>query len=119
MMLLAVIPFGLTTAKILIDVIVRAKNNNNNSLRLARKMVNQMEAVEVWECEKGFEKVDVYESTIIMYNVELPLRFLKFAIKHTNKQRTQIMMTTGMEMALKTLFKLIRARWDIENFNFQ
>ena len=82
-------------------------------------MVNQMEAVEVWECEKGFEKVEVYESTFIMYNVELPLRFVKFAIKRTNKQRTQIMMvTTCMEMALKTLFKIIRARWDIENLIF-
>jgi hypothetical protein len=46
-----------------IDVIVRAKNNNNNSLRLARKTANQTEAVEVWACKKGFEKIEVYEST--------------------------------------------------------
>ena len=31
-------------------------------MRLARKTVNKTEAVEVWECEKGFEKVEVYES---------------------------------------------------------
>jgi len=49
-----------------IDAIARAKNNNNNSFRLARKTVNKTEAVEVWECEKGFEKVEVYESTFIM-----------------------------------------------------
>ena len=102
-----------------IDAIVRAKNNNNNSLRLVRKMVNKTEAVEVWECEKGFEKVEVYESTFTMDNVEPPLRFVKFAIKHTNKQHTQIMIvTTCMDMALKTLFKIIRARWDIENSIF-
>ncbi|WP_199241709.1 hypothetical protein [Desulfosporosinus sp. Sb-LF] len=35
-----------------IETIVQAKNNN--SLRLARKTVNKTEAVEVWECEKGF-----------------------------------------------------------------
>ena len=102
-----------------IDAIVRAKNNNNNSLRLARKTVNKTEAVEVWEVEKGFERVEVYESTFTMDNVEQPLRFVKFALNHKNKLRTQIMIvTTCMEMVLKTLFKMIRARWDIENSIF-
>jgi len=78
-----------------------------------------MEAVEVWEEEKGFEKVEVYESTFTMDNVKQPLRFVKFAIKHKNKKRTQIMIvTTCMDMALKSLFKIIRARWDIENSIF-
>ena len=44
---------------------------------------------------------------------------MKFAIKHSNLQRSQIMIvTTCMDMALKTLFKIIRARWDIENSIF-
>jgi predicted transposase YbfD/YdcC len=102
-----------------VDAIVRAKNNNNNSLRLAKKTVNKTEAVEVWVDEKGFEKVEVFESTFTMDNVEQPLRFVKFTIKHKNKQRTQIMIvTTCMDMVLKTLFKIIRARWDIENSIF-
>ncbi|HEY8909123.1 MAG TPA: transposase [Desulfosporosinus sp.] len=102
-----------------IDSVFRAKNNNNSSLRLVKKKVNKLEAVECWECEKGFEKVEVFESTFTMDNVEQPLRFVKFAIKHMNKQRTQIMIvTTCMDMALKTLFKIIRARWDIENSIF-
>ena len=100
-----------------IDAIVRAKNNNNNTLRLARKTVNKTEAVEVRECEKGFEKVE--ESTFTMDNVEQPLRFIKFAMKHKDKKRTQIMIvTTCMDMAFKTLFKITRARWDIENSIF-
>ena len=57
-----------------IGAIVRAKNNNNNSLRLARKTVNKTEAQEVWECEKGFEKVEIFESIFTMDNVEQPLR---------------------------------------------
>ena len=102
-----------------IDAIVRAKNNNIKSLRLAKKKVNKSEAVEVWEDEKEFEKVEVYESTFTMDNVEQPLRFVKFAMKHKNKKRTQIMIvTTCMDMALKTLYKIIRARWDIENSIF-
>ncbi|AHF08534.1 hypothetical protein DESME_07715 [Desulfitobacterium metallireducens DSM 15288] len=43
------------------------------------------EAVEVWECEKGYEKVEVYESIFSMNNVGKPLRFVKFAMKHKNK----------------------------------
>ncbi|WP_407312467.1 transposase [Desulfosporosinus sp. SB140] len=40
-------------------------------------------------------------------------------MKHKDKKRTQIMIvTTCMDMALKTLFKIIRARWNIENSIF-
>ena len=102
-----------------INAVVRTKNNNNRSLRSAKSKVNKSEAVNVWKDEKGFEKVEVYESTFTMDNVEQPLRFVKFALKHKNKKRTQIMIvTTCMNMALKTLFKIIRARWDIENSIF-
>ena len=88
-------------------------------MRFAKKTVNKTDAVEVWEDEKGFEKVEVYESTFTMDNAEQPLRFIKFAMKHNNKLRTQIMIvTTCMDMALKTLFRIIRARWDIENSIF-
>jgi len=93
-----------------IEAVVRAKNNNNKSLRLVKKKVNKSEVVDVWEDEKGFEKVEVCESTFTLDKVEQPLRFVKFAIKHKNKQRTQIMIvTTCMDMVLKTLFKIIKA----------
>ncbi|KLU66406.1 transposase DDE domain protein [Desulfosporosinus acididurans] len=102
-----------------IGTIVRAKNNNNKSLRSARKKTNKSKTVDVWEDERGFEKVEVYESIFTMDNVEQPLRFVKFAMKHKDKKRTQIMIvTTCNDMALKTLFKIIRARWDIENSIF-
>ena len=78
-----------------------------------------IDGYEVWEDEKEFEKVEVQQSTFTMDNVEQPLRFVKFAIKHQKKLRTQIMIvTTCMDMTLKTLFKIIRARWDIENSIF-
>jgi len=54
-----------------------------------------------------------------MDNVERPLRFVKFAMKYSDKKRSQIMIvTTNMDMSLKTLFKIIRARWCIENSTF-
>ncbi|WP_243450473.1 transposase [Desulfosporosinus sp. Sb-LF] len=102
-----------------IETIVRAKNNNNRSLQFAKRVVNKTEAGEVWVDEQGFEKVEVYQSTFTMDNVEQPLRFVKFALKHKNMLHTQIMtVTTCMDMTLKTLFRIIRARWDIENSIF-
>ena len=101
--------------KLEVDVIVRAKNNNNNSIREVKKRVNRSETVEAWTDEKGFEKIEVYESVFTMDKVLEPLRFVKYAMKYPNKKRSQIMIiTTCMNMELKTLFKIIRARWDIE-----
>jgi len=101
------------------DVVVRVKKNNNNSIRAIKKKINKQDPIEIWSNEKGFESVKVYESTFKMDNVEQPLRFAKFAMKHKNGKRSQIMIVTScMEMSLKTLFKMIRARWDIENSIF-
>ena len=44
---------------------------------------------------------------------------MKFAIKHLNQERTQVMLVTScMDMTLKTLYKIMRARADIENSIF-
>jgi hypothetical protein len=102
-----------------VGAIVRAKNNNNNSIREVKKRVNKSEAVEVWTDEKGFEKIEVYESEFTMDKVSGPLHFVRYAMKYPNKKRSQIMIvTTCMNMQLKTLFRIIRARWDIENSIF-
>jgi len=45
---------------------------------LAKKKVNKSGAVDVWEDEKRFKKVKVYESTFNMDIIEQPLRFVKF-----------------------------------------
>ena len=102
-----------------IDAVVRVKNNNNKSLRQVKKKVNKSEPVEVWNDEKGFEKIKIYEDTFIMDKVEKPLRFVKYTMKYPNKKRSQIMIVTScMDMELTTLFKIIRARWNIENSIF-
>lgn len=102
-----------------IDVVVRVKNNNNNSIREVKKKANKSETIEVWRDEKGFEKVDVYEEIFTMDNVKEPLRFVKYTMKYPNKKRSQIMiLTTCMDTDLKTLFKIIKARWNIENSIF-
>ena len=102
-----------------IDVIVRAKKNKNNSIRQVKRETNKQDPIEIWTDEKGFERVEVFESDFFMDNVDKPLRFVKFTMKYPNKKRSQIMIvTTSMEISLKTLFKMIRARWDVENCIF-
>lgn len=102
-----------------VDAIVKTKNNNNNSIREVKKRVNKSELVEVWTDEKGFEKIEVYESEFTMDKVLEPLRFVKYIMKYPNEKRSQIMIvTTCMNIQLNTLFKIIRARWDIENSIF-
>jgi hypothetical protein len=98
-----------------VDVIVQAKNNKNNSIRKIRKRVNKLDPVDVWNHEKGFSCVEVSESSFIIENVNQPFRFVKNAMKHHDGKHSQIMIvTTSLKMDLKTLFKMIRARWDIE-----
>lgn len=94
-----------------IDVIVRAKENNITSLKQIKKKTNKQDPIAIWNNEKGFESVKIYESTFNMNNVDKPLRFVNFAMKHIDGKRSQIMIVTScMDMSLKTLFKMIRAR---------
>lgn len=102
-----------------VDVIVRAKNQKNNSTREIKRITNKQTPTAVWYHEKGFERVDVFESIFSMDQVSQPLRFVKYAMKHLDGKRSQIMIvTSAMAMDIKTLFKIIRARWDIENCIF-
>ena len=102
-----------------IDVVVRVKKNKNNSIKQVKKKTNKQDPIEIWEDEKEFDYVKIYESEFAMDNVDQPLRFIKFAMKYPDKKRSQIMIvTTCMDMSLKTLFKIIRARWDVENSTF-
>ena len=102
-----------------IDVVVRVNKNKNNSNRQVKIEVNKQDPIEVWTDEKGIESIKVYEKTFEMDNVDRPLRFVKFAMKYSDKKRSQIMIvTTNMDMSMKTLFKMIRARWCIENSTF-
>jgi len=99
-----------------IDIVVRVKKNNNKSLKQVKALANKAEPVTVWNDEKGISEVTVYEKTFIMAGVEQPMRFVKFALKYEDHKRSQIMIvSTNFDMSLKTIFRIIRARWDIES----
>jgi hypothetical protein len=97
-----------------VDAVIRVKKNNNNSIRNVKRTVNKKEKVEIWENET--EIIEVYEETFHMSGVEQPLRYIKYAKKKDQKDRTQILIvTTCLDLPLKTLHKIIKARWHIEN----
>jgi hypothetical protein len=98
---------------------VRVKENNVSSVKQVKKKTNKQEPAEIWKNKKGFERVEVFESTFRMDNVDQQLRFVKFAMKYPSGKHSQIMIvTTCMDLSLAVLFKMIRARWDIENSIF-
>ena len=100
-----------------IDVIVRVKNNYNNSLKEIKRLTNKKEVAEVWV--KGQDKIEVYESLFNLKGVEQKLRYVKYAITNTNRKRNQILIITScLELSLKTIYKMIKARWNIENCIF-
>jgi hypothetical protein len=102
-----------------LDTVVRVKNNNVDSIREIKKQVNKSEEIDFWSCIEGYESVKVYAGTFYMNNVKKPLRFVKFLMKKPDGRRSQIMIvTTCLEMDLRILFKIIRARQDIENSIF-
>lgn len=103
--------------KLNIDVVIRVKQNYNNSIKQVKRIVNKKETVEVWKNKN--EIIEVYDEEFYMNGVEQPLRYIKYANKKENKERSQILIiTTCLNMSLKTLYKIIKARWNIENREF-
>lgn len=102
-----------------VDTIVGVKNNNNKSLRGVKKLVNKSKPREIWDAREDGSIIKVYEKYFYMKGVDRPLRFIKFTTKYEDKRRSQIMIvTTSQEMSLETLYKMIKARWNIENSVF-
>jgi len=82
-----------------------------------------MEISEIWESKGG--KIEIYEGNFNMNGVEQPLRYVKYAkSKSENKSKNKtersqmLIITTCVNMSLETLYKIIKARWEIENSIF-
>ena len=100
------------------DAIIRVEQNNNNSIKKVEKEVNKKEKVEEW---KGnyLEKIEVYEERFYMKGVTKALRYVKYVTGNSKKQRSQILIITiCLDMPLKSLYKIVKARWEIENSIF-
>ena len=100
-----------------VDAVIRVKKNKNNSIREVKRVVNKKEVSEIWQNRN--EKIFVSEEIFYMKGVDKPLRYVKFAKRKSELERSQILIvTTCTKMKLKTLYKIIKARWEIENSVF-
>lgn len=103
--------------KLGIDAIVRVKKTTNLSLKEVKRITNKTDRV--LKFIKNGYKIKVYESTFYMNDMDQPIRCIKYTKERkvgTETKRTQMLIiTTCMDIKLETLYRIIRARWDIEN----
>jgi len=97
-----------------VDAVIRVKDNYNLAIRKVKKITNKKKPIKYWN--NGEYNIEAYESIFYMDGVESRLRFLKFAKKKRNGKRSQVLIvTTAMDMRIKTVYKIMKARWHIEN----
>lgn len=82
-----------------------------------KRLTNKKEASVIWGDRK--DKIEVYESLFYLKEVEQKLRYVKYSITNASRKRNQILIITScLELSLETLYKMIKARWNIENCIF-
>jgi hypothetical protein len=109
------------------DAVVRVKNKNLLIYKAAKASFKNRTADEIFEFSDSTSKtkISAWETTVKMKGVNEPLRYVKFLKKvtntRTNKSKyTQIcIITTSHTIPLETLFKIIKARWQVENNVFR
>ena len=99
---------------------MRVKKTNNLSLKEVKYVTNKKESVFKFK-EDGYD-IEVYESIFYMNDMEEPIRYIKYAKEKKDGDKTKrsqmLIITTCMDMKLKSLYRIIKARWDIENKTF-
>ncbi len=97
-----------------IDAVIRVKDSYNLAIREVKRITNKKEPMKCWH--DGEYKIEAYESTFSMAGVKEPLRYLKFAKINKNGDHSQMLIvTTAIDMSMKTVYKIMKARWNIEN----
>ena len=107
-------PFISECINLNIDAVIRVKKSYILSVKNVKRLTNKKDSSGKWNDDDY--QIKATESIFHMSGVEQPLRYIKFAKKHRNGDRSQILIvTTAMDMTVKTLYKIMKARWNIEN----
>jgi len=97
-----------------IDAVIRVKGSYNLTINNVKRVTNKKDLIIEWY--EGNYRIRAYESIFDMPGVEQPLRYIKFAKKHKNGDHSQMLVvTTSMNMSIKTVYRIMKARWNIEN----
>lgn len=100
-----------------IDAVIRIKDSRNLSIKRAKKITNTKHSVKCWY--DGEYEITAYESVFTMDGAKAPLRYVKFEKLKSNGDRSQVLIvTTALDMNLKTVYRIMKARWNIENCVF-
>jgi len=107
-------PFINECRKLNIEAVVRIKKSHIKSIKEVKKKTNKKKYIKKWY--DGNKRVKAYESLLFMDGVEQRLRYIKFKKKSKNGDRSQVLIvTTSMTLGVKTLYKIMKARWNLEN----
>ena len=97
-----------------IDAVIRVKKSHILSVKKVKRITNKKDYIYEWS--DNDYRIKASESIFHMPGVEQPLRYVKFAKRNKNGDRSQVLIvTTSKEMRVKTLYKIMKARWNIEN----
>ena len=97
-----------------IDAVIRVKDNYNLAIRNVKRETNTKQSTRCW-CDGDYE-ITAFESIFNMDGVQSPLRYVKFAKRKSNGERSQVLIvTTAIDMSIKTIYRIMKARWNIEN----
>ena len=97
-----------------VDAVVRIKKSHIKSIIKVKKLTNKKKYTKKWY--DGTKRIKAYESLFYMDGVEKQLRYIKFKKKSRNGERSQVLIvTTSMTLGVKTLYKIMKARWNLEN----
>jgi len=96
-----------------IDTIIRVKKSYNLTINNVKAVTNKKDIVVEWYDDKY--RIRAYDSILNLPGVKQPLRYVKFAKKHKNGDHSQMLVvTTAKYMGIKTVYRIIKARWNIE-----
>jgi hypothetical protein len=107
-----------------IDAVVRVKNERLDIVKDAMGLFKGSKPDKVWEFKKSSRKhisIAAWDDNILMNGVEGSIRFVQYIETitdvNTGKNETNKiwLITTAKHIAVGTLWKMIHARWDVEN----
>ena len=100
--------------KLNVDAVVRIKKSHIRSIKKVKKLTNKKKYTKKWY--DGTKRIKAYESLFYMDGVERRLRYIKFRKKYRNGDRSQVLIvTTSMILSVKTIYRIMKARWNLEN----
>jgi hypothetical protein len=111
-----------------LDAVVRVKDERLKIVKKAREIFDKSKHEQSWDFSKdknNITHVYAYQTSVEMQGVGAPVRFVQFIevkenLKSGKKSTSKIwIITTSNVLTLETLWKIIHARWGIENNVFR